>query len=79
MAVIVVLGIVTIGCAGGIIWLASTSTQIPSALEVLAGTALGGVTGLLVSTKANPDQPVPPAVVQVPPTAPPFPGDQPVA
>jgi len=62
LAVVVILGIVTIGCVGGIIWLASVHTPIPSTLEVIAGTALGGVTGLLVSTKANPEpvaEPIP--------------------
>lgn len=68
LAVILILGIVTVGCVGGIIWLASTSTPIPSTLEVLAGTALGAVAGVLATTRTNPDPvaQVPEPVVGVP-------------
>ncbi len=55
LAVILILGLVTLGCVGGIIWLASTQTPIPSTLEVLAGTSLGAVAGVLATTRTNPD------------------------
>ncbi len=61
-SVIIILGLVVIGGLGGIIWLASTQTPIPTTLEVITSTALGAVAGVLATTRTTPDVPVPPPV-----------------
>ncbi len=55
LAVILILGLVAVGGLGGIIWLASTHTAIPTTLEVITSAALGAVSGVLATTRTNPD------------------------
>ncbi len=59
MAVILIIGVVTVGGVGAITWLASTHTAVPEVLSSVTTTALGALAALLVSTRTVPNDPVP--------------------
>lgn len=51
--VVIAVALLAIACVGGVIALAIAQVAIPSTLEVTTGVAVGGLVGLLSSTKSG--------------------------
>jgi hypothetical protein len=58
--VVVFVGLVALLLVGGIVILAAFEKPAPTALETLAGTSVGGLLGVLISTRNSIPDPLPP-------------------
>lgn len=63
--VVIALALVVVGGLGSIVFLASTQTPIPDALDRLVFSALGAISALLVSTRGTTGEEETPTPVEV--------------
>lgn len=61
-AVVIFLGVISLTCMAGGLWLAAHDRSLPDSLISIGSTALGGLVGFLISSKSNPADQVLPTV-----------------